>query len=169
MLEKKQPPLVHEFFLRYAGDIKRFLTWKVGEDDAADLTQQVYLRALEHSNLGTVRQPRAFLLRIAANLVVDTYRWRKTRAPQDDAPLPNPEEIQEPAPGPEARVSGHMELQRFRSLLAELPAPSRHAFLLNRVDGLTHAEIAERLGISRKSVERHILKALRYLQDRMAD
>jgi RNA polymerase sigma-70 factor (ECF subfamily) len=44
----------------------------------------------------------------------------------------------------------------------ELPQACRDAFLLNRIEALTHVAIATRLGISTKSVQRYIERALRH-------
>lgn len=62
-------------------------------------------------------------------------------------------------PSPETAAEDGQQLDRLRAVLAGLPPLCRHAFLLNRLDGLTHAEIATRLGISQKTVERYIIKA----------
>jgi RNA polymerase sigma-70 factor (ECF subfamily) len=155
-----QRHLLHESFGEFEDELRRFLIWKVGEDDAPDLLQEVCLRALESTDLGAVKNLRAFMFRIAGNLVIDTYRRRQTRAGHLVAPPPELDELQGDAPGPEAVLEGQAELVRILKLLRDLPAACRHAFLLNRVDGLTHAQIAERFGISRKSVERHIQRAL---------
>ena len=54
-----------------------------------------------------------------------------------------------------------------REALADLPGPWRDAFLLSRVDGLTRAEIAARLGVSVKTVERNIARALGHCLSRV--
>jgi RNA polymerase sigma factor (sigma-70 family) len=53
-------------------------------------------------------------------------------------------------------------LERLQAALGELPRACRDAFLLNRIEALTHVEIATRLGISTKSVQRCIERALRH-------
>lgn len=157
----RQKTLPQDLFTEYADELHRFLVWKVGEDDAADLLQEVYLHMVEQADLDAIRQPRAFLFRIAVNLTTDFYRRRHIRA-RHDGPLPDPEHTATHRPGPEAEVAAQLRLQRFRVLLADLPPLCRHAFLLNRIEGLSHADIAQRLGISKKTVERHIQRALRH-------
>ena len=56
----------------------------------------------------------------------------------------------------------------FWAALAALPEACRHAFLLNRFDGLSQREIALRMGISEKTVERHVLRALGACHDTAA-
>jgi RNA polymerase sigma factor (sigma-70 family) len=65
---------------------------------------------------------------------------------------------------PEAAAGGAMELRRLQASLAELPPLCRDAFLLNRVEELTHAEIAARLGVSVRTIERYMVKAWEHLR-----
>jgi RNA polymerase sigma factor (sigma-70 family) len=60
---------------------------------------------------------------------------------------------------PEAAAEGAMELRRLHASLAELPPLCRDAFLLNRIEELSHAEIAARLGVSVRTIDRHMVKA----------
>jgi len=151
---------VHHWFFRYADDLLGFLRRKVGESDAPDLAQEVYLRMLSYPTAAAVREPRAFLFRAAANLVVDHLRKETHRSHEDIDDVA--EHLAAPAPNPEETALGAERLERFRAALAELPPLCRHAFVLNRFDGLTHTEIAEHLGLSPKTVQRHIQKALEH-------
>jgi RNA polymerase sigma factor (sigma-70 family) len=65
---------------------------------------------------------------------------------------------------PEAATGGAMELRRLQASLAELPPLCRDAFLLNRIEELSHAEIAQRLGVSERTIDRHIVKAWEHLR-----
>lgn len=56
-------------------------------------------------------------------------------------------------------------VDQLAAALEELPAACREAFLLNRLDGLTHVEIARRFGVCAKSVQRYIERALRHCLD----
>jgi len=150
---------VHHWFFRYADDLLGFLRRKVGDSDAPDLVQEVYLRMLSYP-AAAIHEPRTFLFRAAANLVVDHLRKESYRRHDDVDDVC--EQVAAPAPDPEETAMGDERLERFRTALAELPPLCRHAFVLNRFDGLTHAEIAERLGLSPKTVQRHIQKALEH-------
>lgn len=63
------------------------------------------------------------------------------------------------------------EQQRISLLqaVAELPERTREIFRLNRLEGLTHAEVARQLGISDSSVQKHLSKALAYVMQRLQD
>lgn len=58
-----------------------------------------------------------------------------------------------------------MELSRFiDALIQSLPERQRDCFMLSRVEKMTYREIGERLGISERTVEVHIVRALKYLK-----
>ena len=57
-----------------------------------------------------------------------------------------------------------MELARLHASLLKLPPLCRDAFLLNRVEGLTHAEIAGRLGVSERTIDRFMVRAWTHLR-----
>ncbi|HEY6925809.1 MAG TPA: sigma-70 family RNA polymerase sigma factor, partial [Steroidobacteraceae bacterium] len=69
--------------------------------------------------------------------------------------------------GPERRVSGREEVQRMCRALEKLPQKCRQAFELRKFDGLSQREIAERMGISQSTVEKHLIKALRAVVSEM--
>jgi RNA polymerase sigma-70 factor (ECF subfamily) len=123
-------PAISQWFASYAKDLLGFFRRKIGEQDAPDLVQDVYLRALSCPAALEVREPRAFLFRIASNLVVDHHRRRAHRQCESDEGLE--ETVATAAPGPEQAACDSQRMDRFCTALAELPAPCRHAFLLNR-------------------------------------
>lgn len=160
MSGKISPNILQLWFQRYSYDLQTFFCQKIGEPDAPDLVQEVYLRAMTYPQSTAILKPRAFLFRIAANLVVDHVRKQHYR--QYD----NYEDIEDRTItsllGPEDSVCGKERLKQFRDILAQLPAPQRQAFLLNRFDGLSHAEIAQFMGISDKTVQRYVAKAFEH-------
>jgi len=157
MTEKISRNILQGWFQHYSSDLLVFFCRKVGEPDADDLVQEVYLRALTYPLSATIIKPRAFLFRIATNLVVDHVRKQSYRRHD------NYEEIEyrtiTSLLGPEDSLCGTERLKKFRDALAQLPADHRQAFLLSRFDGLSHMEIAQFMGISDKTVQRYIAKA----------
>ncbi|TWH76033.1 RNA polymerase sigma-70 factor (ECF subfamily) [Azomonas agilis] len=151
----------------YYREIIRYLTAKLGDGHlAADVTQDAFLRILERSSSREdIIQPRAFLYRTALNLVTDEHRRSRHRCREDLNVLDGEEGIQVPSPQ-------HVLLQKERlallqRALAELSEPCRQAFVLRKLEGLGHVEIAQHLGISKDMVEKHIVNAMKHCRIRM--
>jgi RNA polymerase sigma factor (sigma-70 family) len=147
-------------FLEIRAELVRFLTRRNGRAAAEDVAQETWLKLHERGNTESWREPRAVLFTTAANLGTDVQR----REAHSDRLFAREGGVPEPASeaaGPESQVESQSELNGVAAALEELPAQCREAFLLNRLEGLTHAEIAERLGISTKTVQRHVERALR--------
>jgi RNA polymerase sigma-70 factor (ECF subfamily) len=69
--------------------------------------------------------------------------------------------------GPERRLSGREELEQMRRALAKLSPKCRMAFELRKFEGLSQRQIAERMGISESTVEKHLIKGLRGVMSEM--
>lgn len=102
---------------------------------------------------------KSFLYTVANNLFLDKVRHLKVvrnfeLQPRSDRDKESPEY--------------HMEVQEFKkeleNALASLSEGSREVFLMNRLEDLSYREIAERLGISQKAVEKRMSKALKELR-----
>jgi RNA polymerase sigma-70 factor (ECF subfamily) len=122
---------------------------RFGADQAEDLAQEAYARAAAFR--GEVRNPRGFLARVAVNAARDLARRRAVR--------PATVELWHQAPGVAAPASQDTAVQLKQVILA-LPPRLREVFLLSRFGGLTYPQIAEHCGISVKTVEARMTKAL---------
>jgi len=125
---------------------------------AEDLSQDTFVRLLGREQLPAPREPRAFLLAIARGLLFDHFR----RAALEQAYLAElmliPEAEQ---PSPEEQHLILEDLKAIDRLLGKLSSKARAAFLYNRLDGLGHAEIAERLGVSVSRVRQYLAQGMR--------
>ena len=157
-MSKPSEELVASLFNRHGGELLGFVSTRLQRQEAEDVVQKTYLQLLQHPNPDEIRNPKAYLFRTAINLALNHVRHQRVRSDhlQPDTDLDN---LASPTPSPEVVTESSQQLAHLHAVLAELPLLCRHAFLLNRVDGLTHAEIASRLGISLKTVERYIIKA----------
>jgi len=70
-------------------------------------------------------------------------------------------------PSPHKVLDHGQRLDLLQRALAELPRLCRESFLLRKIDGLSHLEIAGQLGISRALVEKHIVNAMKHCRVRM--
>ena len=147
----------------HATELNGFARRRVGRQEAEDVVQDAYLRLLQRGTAATLEQPRAYLFRIAANLAVDFARKAKIRLRYSGDGFEFEAHAAAPA-SPEAATSATLELARLHVLLSKLPRPCRDAFLLNRIEGLTHAEIAGRLGVSVRTIDRFMVKAWDHLR-----
>lgn len=156
---------------RYYQELLNFLSRQTRDrDSAADLAQETYARAAAAQRNGEIlAEPRAFLYRTARNLLVDRHRRREVRGENrggDDSPLAPIEAM--PAPPafePEHALAAARNAEALLDTIAALPLRCREAFMLHKFDGLSQAEVAARMQISVKMVERHIKNALRACQD----
>jgi RNA polymerase sigma factor (sigma-70 family) len=143
-------------YRRYAQGLIKALRLRFGEalgDVADEVVQEAYIRAAPYHAEGALRQPRAFLLRVATNLAHDHIRRHARRG--SAAPI---EEIDEKAE--HAVLAEQEEAILLKQLVLSLPPPLRDIFVLSRFAGMTNQDIAERYGLSVKTIEWRMTKAL---------
>lgn len=154
------------YFVSARDDLLRFLRRRVG-GGAEDLLHEVWLRLRRRGDTAQWREPRAVLFTTAANLAADAYRREhcaekalmRAQAWQASAAASSP--------GPEVELAAKERLSRLEAALAELPELARQAFLMNRLEACSHAQIARQLGVSTKSVQRYIERVLQHLTHAM--
>ncbi|MGE0796723.1 MAG: sigma-70 family RNA polymerase sigma factor [Lautropia sp.] len=149
----------HEHWLR------RWLFRRLGcRDDAADLTQDVFVRVLVSPQTSRLETPRAFLTTLATRVLARFWRRRDLEREWLASLAVLPERL---APSAEEILEAQELLDQLDQWLAGLKPAARQAFLLYKIDGMTHAEIAERIGKSVATVERYLRDAyLRALENR---
>jgi RNA polymerase sigma-70 factor (ECF subfamily) len=147
-------------FEQYSGLLQRFLRRRIDDtEEAADLVQDVYLRLVRTRDLQRIAHPKAFLFQTATNLLRDDRRGKQVRRADHSQHALHRLHATE-TPTPERVLEGRQRLRAFEQALAELSPRCREVFLLARYDGLTHPQIARRLGITVSGVEKHIVKAI---------
>jgi RNA polymerase sigma-70 factor, ECF subfamily len=130
----------------YANDVHRFALYLTGSKaDAEDITSETFVRAWASSGRIRVGTVKAYLFTIARNLYLD---WRR----QDARHAPMPEQVTDPAPGPEAESSGRSELRTVVAALQALPEIDRSALLMHAVEGLSSEQVGLALGLSAAAV-----------------
>jgi RNA polymerase sigma factor (sigma-70 family) len=161
------PPLLRVFH-ESEGDLRAFMAARLRcPFTAHDLTQELYLKVSALDSRPEVANARAYLFRMAANLVIDHLRREQRRS----GLLAEVEGLLwggagEGGVSPERQVMAQQELRALIAVVEALPPKTRRVFKRNRFDGKTQREIAEELGISQTAVEKHIRKALRRLAAR---
>jgi RNA polymerase sigma-70 factor (ECF subfamily) len=163
----------------YYRELLSFLSRKVSDRaTAADLVQESYARVYASEQAGSVvRDARALLYKTARNLVIDQGRRGDVRArfaePEDDVASDEPDNTLGPAAfEPDAALQSQQMVNAILATIDSLPARCRQAFILHKFDGLSHAEVAARMGVSVKMVEQHVrhaVEACRQCRDEIND
>jgi len=170
-LTAAEAELVRELFEMHRLSIYRYLHRILNSrEDASEILQETYLRFLRQPDLERVRvNARAYLFQTATNLARDLFRRRVMKGAAAEAEafmaagLESPDWNSWPELALDARQLSQVLLQALRAL----DPPVRHAVLLHRFRNLTHAQIAARMQLSERTIERYIKDGLRRIRERM--
>ena len=141
-----------------------------GTEAAQDVTQDVFIRLWEVRDSLTPEQSlEAYLYRTARNRAYNHERNQRTRT-EKEADVRDQTPAQ-PAPPtrPDTQASAQHLEDRLWRWIGELTERQREALVLSRFDGLSHDEVAEVMDISPRTVNNHIVRALRHLRGRIHD
>lgn len=140
--------------------------------------QELWVR-LQDLRPGPIANARAYLFQMANNLVLDRARERRRRGLRDQGwtamncslatGAGGEIEAVDPGQTPEMQLVEAEEREALARAIAALPEGARRAFCMHKLEGLGHAEVAARLGISRSGVEKHIAVAMRHLRHLLVD
>jgi len=137
--------------------------WR-NKSDIADLRQEVYMRVYEAAQKQIPEQTRAFVLTTARNMVIDRVRQERVIPIEMVNDLETLGVASDQA-GPDRILLGRDALRRLQAALDRLPRRMREAVVFRKLDGLSHSEIAARMGIAELTVHRHITEGMRALAD----
>ncbi len=147
-------------------DFVRWLTRRLGSSELAqDALQETFLRLEQGNSIGPVRDPKAYLLRIALNMAANRRAADKRRlaTSEVDKLLEFPDDAPDPARAAEAKS----EIGALKRALQALPARRREIFLASWMENLSHQEIARRYQISVRTVQIELKLALEYCDSRL--
>lgn len=153
----------------------RFLVARTGDRaEAEDVLQELWIR-VRSVDAGPLGNGRAYLYRAAQNLVLDGARARQRRTQREadwvasGLDAPGAAEPADPRPDAEAEMLAREDAAALASAIAALPEGAGRAFRLHKIEGLSHGEVAARLGISRSGVEKHMAVAMAHLRRALQD
>jgi len=150
-----------QVFFDYAESVRNFLYYKSGDLLLAeDLTQEAFLRLWTNCKKVSYEKARSFLFTVANNLFLDAVKHRKVVKRFQLNWTASPNELT-----PEDAVEAEELKKLLEKALMELTEKQRLVFLLNRIEKMTYAEIAELLDIGVKAVEKRMHKALLRLRE----
>ncbi|MCU0999480.1 MULTISPECIES: RNA polymerase sigma factor [Stenotrophomonas] len=126
---------------------------------AREVVHDVCVRLLERPLVHDPRQPIALLRRIAHDAAVDRCRAEDLRRHWVEARAELPEGAC-PRPGPEQQAQGMRALEQLSVTIERMPCRRQQVFILHKIHELPQAEVAQRMGIGLKAVERHLRLAM---------
>ena len=142
--------------------LSRFARRYVATENAPDIVQQLFTRLAARAVPlpASIQSPAGYLCKAARNLIIDEVRVAKRHVTHlhvcsDEANLRGPDPI--------AALEARDMLQRLEVVVARLKPRTREIFLAHRIDGYSYQEIAARTGLSIKTVEKHMSRAIAYI------
>ena len=153
---------------RHLPDLRAYLRRRArgllaARESASDLAQSVCREVIEHVDRfehGAEESFRAWLYRTAERKLVSRYRYYTATKRDADGPAAAAGALGPLPHTPSQQVAAREELAAAEAALARLEAPYREAILLSRVEGLSHAEIARRMGRSEGAVRNLVYRGL---------
>ncbi|MDT0552653.1 RNA polymerase sigma factor [Urechidicola vernalis] len=152
--------LFANLFDKYSKSLHDFLYYKFGSHlNPEDKVQEAFIKLWDNCGKVSADKAKSFLFTVASNSVLNDIKHNKVvlnyqKLKPKDYTNETPEFIMEE----------EEYMQKYQNALAKLTEGQREAFLLNRIEGKRHKEIAELLGISVKGVEKRLYGALKSLR-----
>lgn len=153
---------------RHRLEVSRYLHGRVGcADTAADLYQSIAENLLRRNPDPPIRNVRAFLFQAARNAASNQQRAECTKARFDVLAVPLLDESYDRSP--ETIAEAEEALATVNQAIQNLPVLTRRVFIMFRLHGLKQKDIAEQLGVSVSTVEKHVSKALSHCYNCLRD
>ena len=149
---------ITSIYMRLRSRLARAVLGIAPPSEIEDIIQETYVRACQASGQATIKEPQAYLFRVARNLALDHVKRAETRLCVSE------EELDEGIAGEAARlrdatldsVVSNNDFSAFCDAVRRLPQQQRRAFVMKKVYGYSQREIADEMQLSEKTVERHI-------------
>lgn len=154
-----------QLYKKWSQDLYNFAYYKFGEKvNPEDRVQEAFIKLWDKCADTKVESARSFLFTIVNNLCLNEIKHQKVVLKHQENKPKSSTNID-----PEFLMEEKQYMEKFERALAKLSDAQRVAFMLNRVEGKRHKEIAELLGISRKAVEKRIYGALDRLRKEIGE
>lgn len=155
-----QTHIFEGIYNKYSKGLHDFLYYKYGaQTNPKDKTQEAFIKLWDNCKNVTLAKAKSFLFTVANNMVLNEIKHQKVvlnyqKNPQRTYTNETPEFLLEET----------QFLEKYKVALANLSEEQRVAFLLNKVEGKKHSDIAEQLGVTNKVVEYRIYTAFSKLK-----
>ena len=165
MAESKLLSLSQAIIASYA-ELRRRLTRRLGSEDiASEVLHETYLRLDGVGDTGVVHRPADYIFRVALNIASDKRRSDNRRLTYSEVEALY--HFAEMATDGEQEIESRSELAMLARAFDALTARQRAIVIAVRVDGVPHAELARRFGVSERMIDKDLRKALEFCADRL--
>ncbi len=153
--------LFNTFFKKHAKDLHDFLHYKFGNHlNPKDKVQESFIKLWENCGKVKPEKAKSYLFTVGNNLMLNEVKHQKVKLKYSEKPQKH-----HTNESPEFLMEENEYMQKLQAAISNLTEAQRSAFLLNRIEGKKHREIAELLDISTKAVEKRIYGALKKLRE----
>ncbi|OEK01920.1 RNA polymerase subunit sigma-70 [Roseivirga sp. 4D4] len=150
-----------DIFDQYYTPIKNFLYYKCGDiDQSEDLAQDVFVKLWDKREEVQLDTVKSYLYTIANNMLLNKIRHDKVVVNFAERNKNQQEEY-----SPEFQLQEKEFKEELEGVISRMPEKQREVFLMNRIEEMTYKEIAERLELSVKAVEKRMHGALSHLRE----
>ena len=160
-------PKMTDVFVSIRSGLARAIGGIVPPKEIEDVVQETYVRVCQERQEGEIQSPRSFMYRTARNIALNHQNRAETRLADSlgDAEVADNPAMSDPTGDTLDRVCADEDFATFCDAVRELPVQCRRAFVLKKVYGHSYREIASKMNISEKTVEKHIAKGIRRCRD----
>ncbi|MBJ9984731.1 sigma-70 family RNA polymerase sigma factor [Acinetobacter sp. S40] len=153
--------LVDQLYRTHQTWLHQWLRQKIGNaDQASDLVQDTFIKLLQtRDELFGIKEPRAYLTSIAKNLLIDQVRRKRIEQAYLEG-LSQMEYIFEEVASPEDKMQIIQAINQLCKALETVSVKAQQAFILHYMEGFTHKEIAARLNVSTKMIQKYLASCL---------
>ncbi len=153
-----------DLYEQYFDSIRSYIYYRSGEPElATDVTQEVFIKLWEKRNQFQLGQVKSLLYKMASDIFINQYRKQQSGETYKVFMQPQMNQMQDEGPAAELEFKELTTL--YENTLETMSENDRITFLMSRREGLSYKEIAERLEIGQKAVEKRMSSALRILRN----